>query len=279
MNNQVPSDPAWGEDVYSLAVGKVLGDEKLVARVEEAITTRYRREIRASFETNENVVAILTNAGDPKSVQGEVSAALSSMIREGTEYLFDQILGELLDELVQLKKNSPSLYLVDEASGKLIIPLRQGAVYQPPPYKDDEGNLHKSKPILHPGISAPLAESKAGADREAAALANPSLVYDHLRSPEAIVERAKEKLQEMGFDTTKAASGSPDTVAFGREYHDGALQSPNPMFHRVEAFGGALARQVARLLQERQVLGCGLSRPVLKQNSKWRWYEVSVYCA
>lgn len=279
MNNTVPSDATWGEDIYSLAIGKVLGDPGLVKRTEEAISARYRREIRTSFETNENVRTILKSVDDPRTVQTEVRLALSLDVREGTEYLFDKTLLELIQELQQLKKNNPSLYLVDEASGKLLMPLRQGAVYQPPPYVDEEGRVHKSKPILHPGIAAPLAEAKAGAGREALALANPSLAYDHLRNPGAIVDRAKEKLNEMGFSPGDNAGSIQEVMTFGREYYDGALQAPNLMFHRVEAFGGALARQIARFLQEKQITSFSLSNPVLKQNSKWRWYEVSVYYA
>lgn len=279
MSNQVPSDSSWGEDIYSLAISKVLGDSPVVKRLEDAISARYRREIRNSFETDESVISILAGVEDPKSVHEEVCQALAKSAREGTEYLFEQTVGELLDELRQLKKNNPSLYLVDEATGKLVLPLRPGAIYQPPPYKDENGQIHKSRPILHPGISAPLAETKTNADRESVALANPAPVYDHLRSPEAMVERAKEKLHEMGFDATENEGTQHEVMAFGREYHDGALQSPNPMFHRVEAFGGALARQVARFLRENQITGFRLSSPTLKQNSKWRWYEVSVYYA
>ena len=276
----VPSEENWGEDVFSLVTARALGDEKLARRYESSISTKYKLEIRKNFETNDEIRKLLATTQEPQEIQAEVAALLSGVAKPGTEEIFDRVLKELLLELRGLMKADPSLYLVDESTGKVIMPIKEGAMYQPPPYVDDNGEVHRSRPLLHPGLAAPLAESNHGRDRMQLALENPSHVYDHLRTPNAITTAAQDKLQQMNvrrLDDADLTSAKQEVLVFGKEYYEGVMQSPNPMFHRVEAFGGALARQVARLLTAKQATRFAFSSVAEKQNSKWRWYEVTVY--
>lgn len=283
MSNKVPPDLSgeWGEDIYSLATAEAIGDTHLARRMEESISAKYRHEIRSRFETDEAVRQFLAEATDPTVVADEVADLISSAVRPGTEQIFKKVLKETLSELKTLMKADPSLYLVDEKTGKVVMPLRAGAIYQPPPYVDDNGVTHKSKPILHPGIAAPLAEAKVSQDRTALALENPSHAYDHLRAPNAIRDRAMEVLGQMGYKPLPDSTGPEWTecqiLTFGKEYYEGVLQSPNPMFHRVEAFGGALGRQIARFLDEKDVDRYSLGAVIEKSNAKFRWYEINVY--
>lgn len=283
MSNRVPPDLSgeWGEDIYSLATAEAIGDVQLARRMEESISAKYRHEIRSRFETDEAVRQSLATAADPTKVVDEVAGLLSSTIRPGTEQIFDKVLKEALSELKTMMKADPSLYLVDDKTGKVVMPLRPGTIYQPPPYVDENGVTHQSRPILHPGVAAPLAEVKVSQDKTALAMRDPSHAYDHLRAPSAIRDRAIEVLMDLGYTCEATSTGADwektEVLTFGKEYYEGVLQSPNPMFHRVEAFGGALGRQVARFLQEKQANKYGLGLIVEKSNAKFRWYEISVY--
>jgi len=244
-----------------------------------------RRELEENPEARETVAA-----ADPASSASEELLRILSVsrsgrsfpvLREGTEELLAKAVGQVLAELEVQRKGPKSLYLVDETTGKSVMALPEEAIYQPPDYVGEDGELRKAKPIVHPGLSSSLAMKRAENWRlgkvSALAEANPMLkkAFEHLTEPEKMVVLASEKLRREGFIPSDLGDGEPEeTIEFGRESVAVMFQSPNPGFHRAHVFADSIARRVADLCNPGSEVRLGTIKE--RNNGKQRWYVLGV---
>ena len=271
----------WGEDVFALVAVRAVGNPSMVAAAEEAVRTRYRIELRPRFESDPNVRESLPEDRPATECREWVLDALKGSCREGTETLFEQVVDELLKEIDHFRSLPPALYLVDERTGQVLLPLKEGLVQRPPDFVGDDGMVHRARLIVHPGLSSALAMKDQGSARTTAAMeradaAGPmaSLAVLHERDPGSIARVAEEYLRSNGVTAGPVGeSGTESSVEFGREFYDGVLQSPNYAFHRFRMFGELLGRKVLEAMGGPGT--CELGQPELQSSSKHRWYRVS----
>jgi len=239
----------------------------------ENAMSNVRIRVRDLFEIDPNIKKILSDAENPS----DVSASILEILKKEklNESVLEEVLGELLGELDQYKNSEPGLYLVDSKTGKSVIKLREGAVYQPPDYIGEDGIKRRAKPILHPGISVPLTMLIHEEGRLSLAKEKPgsSKALTAVLDPTSIIREAEFRLQEMGYEIGPVNEGFVEKIEIGREYYD-PLQSKNDQFHRHFAFGAILAKKIMSKMQDFEK--CELVSIESMKNSKQRWYEVSV---
>ena len=240
--------------------------------ISDASKPRTRLYLRKMFESDPETRKILEHSNPASDAKSELLKLLEWSPSDGPT--ISEIVDELLEELEHQRKTEPGLLLIDESTGKTVMKLREGAIYHPPDYIGEDGIRRRAKPIVHPGIAAPLM-MKVHEEGKLALAANNSSSAQSLKAitdPNSIIRQAEEKLREMGWDIGPIENGITEEIEIGREYYD-PLQSKNDKFHRHQMFGDALARKIAARMEIKK---CELSSIVSKKNSKQRWYIVSV---
>ena len=250
-------------------IAKVKSDDLSISEVSKP---RIRLYLRKMFESDPETRKILEQSNPASDAKSQLLKMLEWSPSDGPT--IPEVMDELLDELEHQRKTKPGLLLIDEKTGKTVMKLREGAVYYPPDYVGEDGIQRRAKPIVHPGISAPLMMKIHEEGRMDLAVNNPSSIrsLQAITDPSSIIRRAEEKLRELGWDVGPIENGIAEEIEIGREYYD-PLQSRNDKFHRHHMFGDALARKIADRMEAKK---CELSSIVSKRNSKQRWYVVSV---
>jgi hypothetical protein len=271
-------DPPWWEDTHAqLKEARAEGGE-LAGQLEARIRAGYLRQIRRELEEDEDLrkkVADAVPAADAKPV---VLESLCHLARFGSDDLFEEAVGQVLKELEVQRKAEPALYLVNDETGELVMPITEKDIFVPPDYVDEGGTLRPARPVVHPGIAAGLAmmAAKAHRRRKVSDLAGEdpvrSKAYEHILEPERILEMAKEKLAHAEVSFTELPEEREEDIEFGRESLEGT-QSVNPAFHRSSMFASILAQKVLKVCGRGEV-EFGRIRPM--EDKKSRWFVVGV---
>ena len=249
----------------------------------------YLRAIRQELEENLEARDMVASA-EPASSATEGLLRILSIPRPGRdnpvliperEGELREAVGQVLAELQAQRKGPKGLYLVDESTGKSVMALPEGAIYHPPDYVGEDGQLRKAMPIVHPGLSSSLVMKRTEDWRVRTALerAEENLelrsAYEHLTDPEKMAVIARDKLQELGITVSDLGDEEPEEeVEFGREHIEGIFQSPNPGFHRLHAFSGSIVRRVMAKCDPGSEVRIGQVKE--RGNSKQRWYTVGL---
>ena len=117
---------------------------------------RYLLDIRREFETNDEAKNIVISSDPAIDAKPKLLELFAHKCKPGTEKLFEEAIEIALNELDGFRKNPASLYLIDNATGKSVMPITDDLIYTPPDYIGEDGKLHKAKPVVHPGISSSL---------------------------------------------------------------------------------------------------------------------------
>jgi hypothetical protein len=272
----------WGEDIFELATTRKNDDASVIESIEEAVINKYRRDLRSHFQNDPNVKESIPLDKPASECKEHVMDALKHICRPGTEGLFERVIEELLKEIDEFRLRPSSSYIVDDKTGRVLVPLSDNAVYTPPDFIGEDGLVHKARPIVHPSISSGLAMAEQERHRMKIAISKAKesgplgiLSLEHEKDPDSIRRVAVEILESKGFrvDSIPRGSGKEIVIEFGREAKDGG-QAPNYSFHRFKMFGTILAKKIADSIEQGSTYD--LDRPVLNTTSKQRWYTASV---
>lgn len=277
MKNElsISRDIPWGEDLIRI---RSRGGE-LAKQVESRILAKYLLLIRNKLETDGQLNRIVASSKPASAAAPKVTVLLREFIELETEDLFEQAVIIILDELEQLRTKDPSLYLVNAETGMVSMPipkeLTRDLVYTPPDYLGEDNQWHKAHPMLHPGIAASIVLATQDNFRLQKALKgiNEPLIkqaYDHLSSPERIVEMAKEKLLHIGMVSDDTINVPETQILFGYENAEDIFQSPNTRFSRIHLLSSVLARKIRGLGSNR----FSISKISVKKSAKQKWYVV-----
>lgn len=253
--------------------------DEIVEHVETKQLAEYTLLIRQQLETNIKLRDAVVNSEPASEARGKVTQHLSRHIKLGTIEIFRKAVEQVLTELDELRKRKPSLYLIDQSTGNLIMPVDKDLIYTPPDYMGADGKIHKSNPVVHPGISSSLAIATHKQAKTNKAIAkskkNPATAqaYTHISDPDKIIDLTKEKLQTAKIEICDhLESGLCETIEFGREQSDGVFQSSNLHFHRIQLFSSTLAHKIIKFNYKK----CAFGKLETKHNSKQQWYIVEV---
>jgi len=246
-----------------------------LAREEDGSRSRVRLWLRGLFEGDANVREIILAASPAAGAKEHLTQMLEGSVAPGSEAHLSPVLDELLAELEEQRREEPGLYLVDGKTGKAMMRLQGEAIYQPPDYVGEDGIRRRARPVLHPGIAAPMtmAAFEKGRLEEASSRPEAAMALRVIHDPGSMVRAAEARLVELGYEVGQVDGGISDEVEVGREYYD-PLQSQNDSFHRHSVFGAALASKVAGKMG-RLSRRCEIMPPVPERNSKQRWYRVA----
>lgn len=244
---------------------------ELAEQIEEGVRARVRMSLRAEFETDA-VREAFEAPGDPAPRLRQLLAAHSV---HGAEDVFEDSITELVSEVAAMRLMPPSMYLVDQSTGRAVIPFRNDMVYQPPDYVGLDGVTRPARPVLHPGVAAPLTEAAHERGVEAAMLAAPGPSTEHLSDAQSIVRHAREALLAAGYDDAGAPDGPCREAEVGREPLESARQASGSAVWRARMFGAALAKRVAATMDESGSRGFRLGEAVRERNSRRTWYSVT----
>lgn len=234
--------------------------------------------IRQILETNEELQEIISSVDNAIDARDEVTSLLRSSLEHDADTLHEAV-GIILKELDELKGRPPSLYLVDEHTGKLLIPINDDAVVQLPDYIGEDGITRQQKPILHPGISSSLAMVAHHREKQNKAIEKSKQnkatenAYTHLINPEKLIDLVKEKiLPSIITCDFEDDGGTTEVIEFGREQINGVFQSSNMYFHRVQMFASTLAHKIIANKPKQ----CAFGVLENKHDSKQQWYSITV---
>jgi len=267
-------NPEWGDN---LAIVLAKGGE-LAEQAEKKLLAEYLILIRTQLETSVKLQKAVTDSDPATEARGKVTQYLSKHIRPGTIEVFRKAVEQILSELDQLRTKKPSLYLVNQATGELVMPINKDLIFTPPDYIGADGQLHKSNPIVHPGVTSSLALAihKQAKTNKAIAKSKKNKAteqaYAHISDPNKIIELTKEKLQTAGIEIDNDLDSDSQIIEFGREQSDGIFQSSNLHFHRIQVFSSTLAHKIVKLNPRK----CAFGKLEMKHNSKQQWYTVEV---
>jgi hypothetical protein len=179
----------------------------------------------------------------------------------------------ILKELDLHRSKIPSLYLVDQNTGKTVVPFTKEAIYQPPDYIGLDGRLKKSRPIVHPGISSSLAllEQEEEKQKKLLVLAKTEKSHYHLVE-DKMTNFLKVKLSENGF-TEQEIDGPWKQLEFGKENEAGVEQAVSSSFHRIELFTSIICKKLKDICGENKK--CQIGKIQNHKNSKFRWYTLN----
>lgn len=267
MNDQYK----WGDDPGS-AIEKAAGSP-LAFRIEEETVAGYLIQLRSEIEKNAELARKIAEAQPAAAAKPSLIAACKH-VKPGTEHLLERAVSMLLEELEQQRRAAPSLYLVSQKTGRSVMPISAKDVYTPPDFVGLDGELHKSGPVVHPGISSSLALAayEAAKEQSMTSLFGQSLSHVHLTEPEQMVERARQKLS--GVVEIGEVDGPWSDMEFGKEHVSGMEQAPNTAFHRVELFSSVIAKRVVSLCGKGGKCELGQIRSC--RSPKHRWYALAV---
>ena len=265
--------PGWGEDLATLREGE------LAEAAEEKLLTRYLLAIRKKFESDIQIQQIAANARPANSAKTELMKLCQSISQSGSEDIFEKAMDEILSELDHLRESNVGLTIVDTHNGQIVMPLSENMIYTPPDYIGDDGKLHKSKPILHPGISSTLGLARQETAKQEILLQKAlapgaTSAYQHITEPNSICAMAAERLQQAGVRVVLELEAPEIEFEYGREQVSGIEQSPNLRFHRANMFAAVLATKILQTCGPHGT--CSIGRARLKRNAKQRWHTVGV---
>ena len=261
----------WGDDPGA-AIEKAAGTP-LAVQIEEDVVAGYLLLLRTLLERDSELTARVAACNPAKLALDELVAACK-MVKPGTAHLVGKAANILLTELEQQRKADPSLYLVSCKTGRAVMPITADKVFTPPDFEGLDGRMHKSRPIVHPGLSSSLAIASHESAKEIAtmALSGGEIAFVHLSAPEQMVEMARQKLgKQIVFGNVQ---GPWQEVEFGKENVAGMEQSVNLAFHRVELFSSVLARRILAMCG--QGGRCDVGKVRSHRGAKHRWYSLSV---
>lgn len=284
-----PLEFVWGEDAFVLAQRHRESGMELDRSARERILALYLKRIRSlvgsDSETGWHLQEVMRHAVPASSAKEAVIEILlrAGAASEGTEDVFHEAVTVLLEELEEQRKVGAKRWIVDETTGRAVVPLTPETIYQPPEWTDEEGRVHKPLAKLHPDIAVGLAEARIKAERKAKILALAAdpvrgRSYRHLSDPQSIADLARHRLREAGVRVTDAGSelgeGEDSVVEFGRENVEADLQSTNESFHRTANYAASLAVKVQKLLKPGAT--CSFGEVSIVTSPKERWFTVPV---
>lgn len=253
--------------------------KELTEHTEDKQLVEYLILVRYQLENDTKLKDIVVNSNPAIEAKGTVIQHLLAYIKPDTETLFRKAVEQILSELDDIRTKKPSLYLVDQSTGNLLMPVDNNSIFTPPDYVGEDGKIHKSNPIVHPGVSSSLAMAMHKHAKINKAIAkskkNPATkqAYTHLVDPDKIIEFTKEKLQTAGVEiSTSISVEESHTIEFGREQITGVFQSSNLYFHRIQIFSSTLAHKILKLKFKK----CEFGKLESKHNSKQQWYVIEV---
>jgi hypothetical protein len=250
----------------------------LTEQTGKQLLAEYLILIRKRLESDPKLQKIVVNSTPATEARGEVIRCLSKHIKLGTLETFRSAVEQILAELDQLRTKKPSLYLVNQSTGELVLPINKDLIFTPPDYIGADGKLHKSNPTIHPGVSSSLALAMHKQAKTNKAISKSKKnktteqAYAHIYDPDKIIELAKEKLQIAGIEIDNDLNSNNQTIEFGREQSDGVFQSSNLHFHRIQIFSSTLVHKIIKLGFKK----CAFGKLEMKHNSKQQWYTVEV---
>ena len=245
----------------------------LLSTSDNEIKIRLRIWVRKLFESDEEIRKVVINSVPAKSAKEPLTTLILDKVTEEARSSLSDILDELLNELEYQRTHSPSLYLIDSSTGKMVMRAGENTVYQPPDYIGEDGIKRRARPALHPGISVPLTMAAHESGKLQKALAKPGSAksLQYATQPDSIMQIATEKLRSLGCEVDCVLDGKIEEIEIGREYYD-PLQSSNSSFHRHVLFGSILAKRIAESIKP-LATRCEIISVKLEQNSKQRWYK------
>jgi hypothetical protein len=261
----------WGDDPGAALV-KAAGSP-LALQIADDIIAGYLITLRTLLETNVELSDKIASSHPAQNARTDLISACE-LVKPGTLHLLEKAADMLLEELEQQRKSGSNLYLVSCKTGRSVMPIDAKDVYVPPDYEGLDGKLHKSKPIVHPGISSNLAivAHEFAKENALVSIAGQELAFIHLSAPERMVEMAKQKLS--GVVLFENVDGPWHVVEFGRENSAGMEQSVNAAFHRIELFSSVLAKKILTLCG--QGGRCRVGSVKSHRGAKHRWYSLDV---
>lgn len=254
--------------------GMELSDESR-AKIRAKLLLRIRHEVPRRAGLRETLAADVP----PADMKEDVLREIEDLSYPGVEGLLSDAVDIILQELEQQRKEGAREYVVDQATGRALMPVGPNSVFTPAPYVDDDGVLRTPAPLLHPGISSSLALAAQETERRASlikAAQNPRNRFSltHIMDPEVITAVAAERLADVGIGRVQECDGESMEVEFGTEAVDAESQSLNPAFHRAAMYAAVLATRVRKLVGGRGEFSFGPVKMV--KNAKKRWYSVEV---
>lgn len=272
--------PGWGEDLHGfLEKCRKEGNQELVRKVEEKLTAGYLMALRGAFESDPEIRRVVESSQPATEAAPFVADRLWGFAKPGSEDIFEKAVWTILEELDFHRSKPPSLYLVNPTTGKAVVPLTEGSIFQPPDFVGEDGRTHKARPIVHPSITSALALSQQDAARQESlakradsGFKRHALAHGDL---DGIAESVRQRLESAGVQRVDSLpDADPAEVEFGREQVDGLLQSPNFGFHRISVFSAVLAVKVLRLCGPGGTYSMGPIQE--RKGSKQKWYMVTV---
>lgn len=235
---------------------------------------KYLDFVRRELEMNPAVRVILESE-DASSIIEKLSTIISGNDISDDAELQDAI-SKVYNELSVMKEVGKSLYFIDESNGKAIA-LQPGSIYQPPDVIQENGEVRRPLPILHPGISSTIGMTKAGLWRkdQAIALSKSKEAVEHLLDPEKMVSLAIAELEKSGISISRIQLEKYEyEITFGREHINGIFQSPNSRFHRTYAFKSIIIKRILAIAEQGSVIK--ISKIKECSNGKQKWFSIGI---
>jgi hypothetical protein len=243
-----------------------------------SLNAKYLLAIRKFIHDSTELAQLIADSDPAISCAADVYTLIAHTILPGTEEIFKSAIHEILEELDRHRQLPSSLYLIDQHSGKAVIPISERDIYQPPDYIGEDGKLQKSKPIVHPKITSSLALAQAeqyNRQKIQKLAEHPvhGLSYRHLTEPDQISELIRSKLEHIGFQFIPQSESNVVEMEFGREIIEADMQSHNHRFNRIQSYAAIVATKIVRLNENKHPMWMG---PIsLRKNSKMRWFVIS----
>jgi hypothetical protein len=276
---KIQGDYPWWEDAHAQLKTARVENNELAEQLEGRIRAGYLRQIRLQLEQNPALRKIAAEAEPAAKAKPDILRALGHLARFGSDDLFEESVDQILRELEVQRKNEGALYLVNDETGELVMPLTENDLFVPPDYVDEDGVTRPGRPVVHPGISAGLAMRAAEAHRrqKVVGLAEDPVrakAYEHLLEPERILPMVKRRLEHAGIKFAELADIEEKEVEFGRESAEGSFQSVNPAFHRSNMFASVLAQKILNMCGGKGEVELGEIRPM--KDNKSRWFVIGI---
>ncbi len=254
-----------------LSIARSEGSVELVKDLEENIISDYLLIFRRELEENEQVKKIVIDSNPAISAKEKILPLLLGFSKFGTEDLLEQAIVILLEELDAFRLKKPSLYLVDEKSGRTVSALAKEMIFTPPDYIGEDGVTRTSRSMIHPALSSALGLKRYEESR--LSKLPKTLTFQHMHDPDQILIVANRLLKSNGIEKPTSET-KEEVIEIGREHYDADFQSANNAFHRFNMFGILLAKKLMVMVGDKA--SCELKSIKLKKNSKHRWFEVTV---
>lgn len=260
------------EEIFKeLALARNEGSSELVKDLEENIISDYLLVFRRELEENETIKQMIIESNPAVSAKEKILPLLLEFNKFGTEDLLERAVTILLEELDNLRLKKPSLYLIDEKTGRTVSALSKELIFTPPDYVGEDGITRTSRPMVHPALSSALGLMRY--EKSKLSKLPRTLTFQHVHEPDQILVVANRLLKSNGIKKPTSKT-KEEIIEIGREHYDADFQSTNNAFHRFNMFGILLAKKLIALVGDKA--SGELKSIKLKKNSKHRWFEVTV---